>query len=239
LSRFDEVGEPSEGKSAWKRREGFNLTYSFADAIKSAFGIFLFQHLSMLSYQESLNRGNQRKNAENILKVKEIPCNNQLSRLLDAVEPELFDENFKAGIRQAEQYGVLEQYQVLSGGVLVAVDGVWFQSSEKVHCDHCLPITSKGRTRYSHSMVAAALVRPGKVVLPLSPEMIRNEEKPPEEGETPAGKSAEEQKQDCEWAAVQRLLEKHGEYYKGLKATLLGDDLYASHNTCKAVVDRG
>jgi hypothetical protein len=56
LSRFDEVGEQAEGKSAWKRREGFNLTYTFADAIKSAFGISLFQHLSMPSYQESLEK---------------------------------------------------------------------------------------------------------------------------------------------------------------------------------------
>jgi hypothetical protein len=131
LSRFDEIGELTEKKSAWKRREGFNLTYTFADAIKSAFGIFLFQHLSMLGYQESLERGNQRKNAENILNVKEIPCNNQITRLVDEVEPEGFDENFKRGIEQADRYGVLDQYRVLDGGVLIAVDGVWFQSSER------------------------------------------------------------------------------------------------------------
>jgi hypothetical protein len=47
-ARFDEIGELAGKKSAWERREGFNLTYTFADAIKSAFGIFLFQHLSML-----------------------------------------------------------------------------------------------------------------------------------------------------------------------------------------------
>jgi hypothetical protein len=87
LSRFDEVGNQTGDASAWKRREEFNLTYTFGDAIKSAFGIFLFQHLSMLSYQESLDRGNQRKNAENILGVKEIPCNNQITRLLDEIEP--------------------------------------------------------------------------------------------------------------------------------------------------------
>jgi hypothetical protein len=28
LSRFDEIGEQAEGKSAWKRQEGFNLTYT-------------------------------------------------------------------------------------------------------------------------------------------------------------------------------------------------------------------
>jgi hypothetical protein len=84
-------------------------------------------------YPESLNRGNQRKNAENILGVKEIPCNNQITRLLDRVEPEGFEGNFKEGIRQAEEAGVLEQYRVLDGGVLIAVDGVWFQSSETTY----------------------------------------------------------------------------------------------------------
>jgi hypothetical protein len=37
LSRFYEIGEQTEEKSAWKQREGFNLTYTFVDAIKSAF----------------------------------------------------------------------------------------------------------------------------------------------------------------------------------------------------------
>ncbi|GHV32401.1 hypothetical protein AGMMS4952_22710 [Spirochaetia bacterium] len=60
-----------------------------------------------------MNRGNQRKNAENILNVKEIPCNNQITRLIDEVKPEEFDENFKDGIELAEKYGVFEQYKVL------------------------------------------------------------------------------------------------------------------------------
>jgi hypothetical protein len=64
LSRFDEIGEQTEANSVWKRRKGFNLTYEFAGAIKSAFGIFLFQHLSMPGYQESLERGNQSNNTE-------------------------------------------------------------------------------------------------------------------------------------------------------------------------------
>jgi hypothetical protein len=112
LNRFDEIGEPTDGK----RREWFNVTYTFADVIKSAFRIFLFQHLSMLSYQESLCQGNPRKNGEKILTVKEIPSNNQITRLLDVVGVEGFDENFKAGIYQAEDYGVFDRYKVLDGG---------------------------------------------------------------------------------------------------------------------------
>jgi hypothetical protein len=70
------------------------------------------------------------------------------------------------------------------------------------------------------------------------PEMIRNESAALDEAKEAGKKSYEEQKQDCERKAVKRLLEKHGEYYKGLKATLLGD-LYAKHNTYKAVLDSG
>jgi hypothetical protein len=33
------------------------------------------------------------------------------------------------------------------------------------------------------------------------------------------------EKQDGEWKAAQWLLERQGEYYKTLKATVLGDDL--------------
>jgi hypothetical protein len=91
-----------------------------------------------------------------------------------------------------------------------------------------------------HSMAAAVIVRPGgDVVLPLVPELIRNEAGPDGKGKNAAKKSYEEQKQDCERKAAKRLLEKHGEYYKTLKATLPRDDLYAGHNTCKAVLDSG
>lgn len=241
MSLFEESGKRVEEKSTWDRRDGYNLTYEIADAIKGAFGIFLFQHMSMLSYQNSLERGNQRKNTENMLNVKEIPCNNQITRLLDCVEPDEFDENFKDCIKMAEEYGVFEQYKVLDGGVLIALDGVWFHSSEKVHCNHCLHITKAGKTTYYHSMTASAVVRPGgEVVIPLMPEMIRNEDKSAEDdAQKSTQESYEKQKQDCERNAAKRMLQKHGEYYKKLGATLLGDDLYSNHNTCKAILDIG
>jgi hypothetical protein len=58
------------------------------------------------------------------------------------------------------------------------------------------------------------------VVLPLAPEMIRNEGEPGDDRENRV--SPEEQRQDCERKAAQRLLEKHGDYYQSLKAALLG-----------------
>ncbi|MDR1957194.1 MAG: hypothetical protein LBQ30_10120 [Treponema sp.] len=85
-------------------------------------------------------------------------------------------------------------------------------------------------------MTAAVMVRPGgEVVLPLAPEMIRNEDA----GEERAKGDYEKHKQDGERKAAARLLEKHGKYYKALKATVLGDDVYANHGTGKAILDQG
>jgi hypothetical protein len=85
-------------------------------------------------------------------------------------------------------------------------------------------------------MAAAVIARSGgEEVLPLALEMIWNEDQACQEGKRSYG----EEKQDRGRRAARRLLEKHGEYYKELKVTPPGDDLYASHNTRKAVVDRG
>jgi hypothetical protein len=50
LRRFEETGKWAGENPERKRREGFNLTYEFTDAVKSAFGLLFFQHMSMLRY---------------------------------------------------------------------------------------------------------------------------------------------------------------------------------------------
>ncbi|MDR1105900.1 MAG: hypothetical protein LBL44_06045, partial [Treponema sp.] len=59
LDTFDTVG----AHIADKRREGYDKQYEYADALKGAYGIFFFQHPSMLEYQERLKRKNERCNA--------------------------------------------------------------------------------------------------------------------------------------------------------------------------------
>jgi hypothetical protein len=153
----------------------------------------------MPEYQVSLGRGKRRKTAENILKVKEISCNNQITRLIDGIAPGEFDWNFRDGLGFAEKYGVFEQYSVPAGGVLIALDGVWYHSSEKARCGHCLRLTKNGETTYYRSMTAVTIVRPGgDAVLPPAPEMIRNEA----QGEEGAEGNYEKQKQNCERKAA-------------------------------------
>jgi hypothetical protein len=77
--------------------------------------------------------------------------------------------------------------------------------------------------------------RRGDAVPPPAPEMIRNEDA----GAETSKAGYEKQKQDCERKAAARLLEKHGTYYKTLRATVPGDDLYADHAACKAVPGQG
>ena len=74
LEAFDKVGEGI----ADKRREGYDKQYEYSDAIKGAYGIFFFQHPSMLEYQERLKRKQERCNAETILKVGKIHSANHL-----------------------------------------------------------------------------------------------------------------------------------------------------------------
>jgi hypothetical protein len=223
LTAFDQVG----ASIADNRRDGYDKQYEYADAIKGAYGIFFFQHPSMLEYQERLKKKRERCNAETILKVRKIPSANHLTRLLDSIEPRDFAEVFDAGVRTAEQYGGLNTYQVLGNHHLVALDGVWFYQSTTINCGHCLHHTmSNGETLYYHDMVAAVLVKPkGATVLPLNPEFIRNED----------GHA----KQDCERNAVKRWLAANAQRYTWLNPILLGDDLYSDYPTCTAIVEQG
>jgi hypothetical protein len=223
LEAFDEIG----ASIADRRREGYDRQYGYGDAIKGAYGIFFFQHPSMLEYQERLEKKKERSNVQTILKVEKIPSNNQITRLLDGIEPLLFAEVFNQGLETAQRYGGLDQYLVLGEYRLVTLDGVWFYQSENIHCPHCLHHKkSDGEALYYHDMIAAALVQPGMgTVLPLNPEFIRNEDG--------------EGKQDCEREAAKRWLGNNGERYKWLNPVYLGDDLYSTYPVCTAILGKG
>jgi hypothetical protein len=92
LPDFDQIGERADRDIQPRRRENYDLKYDYADAIKSAYGVFIFQHPSMLNFQQELKRKYNRSNAETVLDVREIPSNNQITRLLDNLEPEWFAE---------------------------------------------------------------------------------------------------------------------------------------------------
>jgi hypothetical protein len=211
------------GKASDSRRRGGKPAYQSLDAAISAFAVFFFQHPSLLDFQKPMKRRKKRNNVETLFGAFDIPSDNQIRTLLDNIEPESLSEVFDISLRIADEAGAIEPYRVLDGGVLVALDGLWYYSSEEIHCKHCLHQSREGTTVYYHSALAAAIVRPGSSsVLPLMSEPIKNTDG--------------NEKQDCELNAGKRWLSSHGAEYGWLKPTLLGDDLYSNQPFCDSVL---
>ena len=222
LNNLEAAGE----KLVDTRREGFDLQYQLTDVLKSALSVFFFQHPSMLDFQTKMKQQRKRSNLETIMGVKEIPSNVQITTLLDGISPDSMSSVFNENLRLADGWGCLKDFRCLDGGVLLALDGVWYFSSEKIQCPHCLHKTKDGVTTYYHSALAGIIVRPGNTaVLPVTPEMITNTDGT--------------EKQDCERNAAKRWLKKHADEYKWLSPTLLGDDLFSNYPFCKEVLDCG
>jgi hypothetical protein len=116
------------------------------------------------------------------------------------------------------------QLRVLSGHLLIALDGSEYYGSTELHCPNCSTRKrGKGEVEYHHSLLAATLVCPGhNHAVPLEPEFIV-----PQDGH---------EKQDCESRAMRRWLAAHGARYARLKPVYLGDDLYSRQPTCQAVL---
>jgi len=206
----------------WRQSRG-NLKYRLIDGIKSAFAVFFFQHPSLLDFQRAMKERKKRNNVETLFGVMQIPSDNQIRTLLDNIEPERLGPVFDHTLRAADEAGAIEPYRVLDKGVLMALDGLWYYSSQEIRCEHCLRRSFEGETTYYHSAAAGAIVRPGNTaVLPVMMEPIRN--------------SDGTEKQDSERAAGKRWLLAHGPEYQWLNATLLGDDLYSNQPFCEAVL---
>ena len=128
------------------RRAGHNHSYRLSDALICAFCIFFFQHPSALAFQRQMQEKRRRNNIASIFGVEEIPSDTWIKTLLDRIEPDAFGGVFDDSLRAAEEGGALDSYRVLDDGVLIALDGVWYHSSEKISCKRCLHVTKGDRT---------------------------------------------------------------------------------------------
>jgi hypothetical protein len=150
------------------------------DAVNSAFAAFFFQFPSLLRYMREMREREKRDNVQSLFDVQGIPSDNQIRNIVDGIEPSAISGVFNGTLKAARQSGVINEYRVLDGGVLLAIDGLWYFSSGNIHCLHCLSKKVKGKegveeTVYYRAAVAGAPVKPGsRKVLPVAPEIIRN-----------------------------------------------------------------
>jgi len=213
-------------------REEYSASkYANRDAVNSAFGALFFQFPSLLRYMREMQEQEKRDNVQSLFDVKGIPSDNQIRNIVDGIEPSAINPVFNETLKAAQACGIIKEYRVLDGGVLLAIDGLWYFSSNNIYCPHCLTKKTKAKdgeeeTEYYHAALAGAIVKPGSnKVLPVAAEIIRN---------TDGAK-----KQDCELNAGKRWLDAHADEYEWLKPTLLGDDLYSNRPFCEKIVGKG
>ena len=209
------------------RRTGDNIAYAMEDIGLGAFSIFFTQCPSFLAHQKTLRQVKGQSNAQSLFHLEQIPSDNHIRQTLDPVPPEKLFPCYDAVLASLRHAGSLENWRTLQDQLLIALDGTWYYSSQKIHCPNCSCLEHKsGDKTYYHSAVTPVLVAPGREqAIPLRPEFIT-----PQDGHT---------KQDCEIAAAKRWLEKNAAQYAALGAILLGDDIYSHQPFCRRTVLHG
>lgn len=207
-------------------RKGKNTKYTIKDAGLGAFAVFLIQSPSFLAYQRQMKRIKGRSNAESLFRMKRIPCDNQIRKLLDPVAPDQLFPLFRTIFEALKQSGQLDSFRFLADNLLISLDGTRYFSSQKIHCQNCShSTTGDGVTTYFHDVIIPVLVVPdNKRVIPLEPEFMI-----PQDGHD---------KQDCEQTAGKRWIRRNaGQFIPG-KATVLGDDLYCKQPFCELLLEK-
>jgi hypothetical protein len=110
----------------------------------------------------------------------------------------------------------------LLGRPVLLIDATGLICFHQRHCDHCLVQRQGQQTLYLHQVLEAKLLGPGGVVVSLDSEFIENAD-----AGAVRGRSAEEVKQDCELAALERLAPRIKQTFPQAPFVLAVDSLYA------------
>jgi hypothetical protein len=103
---------------------------------------------------------------------------------------------------------------------LIAIDATGVGSWTRRHCDACLHQTHNGTTTYYHLVLEAKLITPDGLAFSVCSEFIENVD-------------PKATKQDCELAALHRLMTKLKALFPRLPICLLFDSLYANQTVLR------
>lgn len=215
-------------------RDPAKVQYPLHDVLMSGFAMMYFHHPSLLQFQERMKQQHGRCNLETLFQVKSVPSDTQMREILDPVEPESLRKLLPILFEKVRRAGWAEQYKtsIPSGKnkgsyFTMPLDGMEYFHSTEIRCPGCLrKVDAKtGRTDYSHTVVAATLVKAGSHrIFPLDVEEVRNTDG--------------EGKQDCELNAGKRLVNRMREEHPHLLLIVTGDDLYSHEPFVELLVEK-
>ena len=200
--------------------------HALTDVVMSAFAMFSLKDPSVLAFKN--NYEVRRENLEEVFKIKEVPSDNGLRKILDEVNPLNLRPCFEALYKLREVEDVVKNrrcFAALGGFVAIAADGTEHFCSNHTNCPHCLVRNRKnGEVQYYHQMVGACIVKPNeKTVFPVFSEPITRQD-----GAT---------KNDCEYNAFKRLLPNIEQVLPAYKKLILLDGLFADGPAIRAIQD--
>lgn len=206
------------------KRTGKNTLFSLTDAALAAFSVFFTQSPSFLAYQKTMQETKGKNNAQTLFGITVIPSDVHIRNLLDETQPSYVSPVFMYAFNKLKDSGQLNEFRSLNDNLLIALDGVQYFSSQKIHCENCSTKNhANGTVTYSHTAITPAIVTPRRnTAIPLIPEFIT-----PQDGHD---------KQDCETAAAKRWLTQHASTFKNYAITILGDDLYCHQPICDLIL---
>jgi len=143
-----------------------------------------------------------------------IACHaDTVNEVLEVLDPAQLENLITELFDRLRKMRALDRFR-FDGKLTFAIDGTKIFSSHSQHCAQCTHQTQDGKTTYFHNVLAAKIVTPIGLVIPLVFEFIENPDSP-------------YNKQDCELKAWRRLADKIAEKFPRLNLNLVADGLYA------------
>src|SRR2546428_10829658 len=195
-------------------RSAVNSTKPLSDALLSGLALFALKDRSLLQFIERLKE--RSSNLRSIFKIGSVMSDTAMRQIIDLVTPDELKAILYHPVRLLQEQGVLQPYELLNGHLLLPIDGTGYFSSKTVHCENCCEKHHKDRTTtYYHNALCAIIVKPGeREVFPVALEAITCQD----------GCA----KNDCELAAVKRLIPQLRTALPESKLAVIEDALYAN-----------
>jgi hypothetical protein len=151
--------------------------------------------------------------------AQDIAHGDTVNAYLKVLDPQRFGAIPQYMIQRLLRMRVLE-YARVQDRYLIAIDATGLWSWRTRHCEACLHQTRKGVTTYYHLVLEAKLITPDGLAFSVCSEFIENVD-------------PHATKQDCEMAALPRLLAKLKALFPRLPVCLLFDSLYANQTVLR------